>query len=360
MWWAERDALPMATMVEGGVIYFQSILSIKLIDRLNDPMSSAIDLASTITLTQLAYVAALDTHRHFERAAAACNVTQPTLSMQIRKLETALGAELFDRSRSPVIPTDVGIAVIAQARVVLNEAGRLSQLGGAASGAIAGELRLSVIPTLAPYLLPRVLETIADRHPLLELVVEERVTESALDGLRDDTIDAGLVATDLDAPDIAQQQLFREPFVGYVSKGHRLAGRDRLLARDLSLADLWLLSEGHCMRAQVVTLCQQRRRKSGVADAGAPACTRAARFESGNLETLKRLVERGNGMTLLPALAVADLATAAQRKLVIPFADPVPSRTVSVARRRTHFRQPLVAAVLSIVMEVATAVLGAV
>jgi DNA-binding transcriptional LysR family regulator len=113
-------------------------------------------------------------------------------------------------------------------------------------------------------------------------------------------------------------------------------------------------------RAQVVTICQQRPRKSGPADGGTQACTRAARFESGNLETLKRLVERGNGMTLLPALAVADLATAAQRKLVIPFADPAPSRDFSVARRRTHFRQPLVTAVLSIIMEVAATVLGTV
>jgi LysR family hydrogen peroxide-inducible transcriptional activator len=321
-------------------------------------MSSPVGLGPTITLTQLAYVAALDTHRHFERAAAACNVTQPTLSMQVRKLETALGAELFDRSRSPVIPTDVGVEVIAQARVVLHEAGRLSELSRTGSGAIAGELRLAVIPTLAPYLLPRVLETIGDRHPLLELVVEERVTEAAVEGLRDDTLDAALVGTDLHAPDITQQHLFREPFVGYVSKGHRLAGRARLLPRDLSLADLWLLSEGHCMRAQVVTICQQRRRRSGPADEGTQACTRAARFESGNLETLKRLVERGNGMTLLPALAVADLTTTAQRNLVIPFADAAPSRDVSVARRRTHFRQPLVTAVLSIVREVATTVLG--
>jgi LysR family hydrogen peroxide-inducible transcriptional activator len=320
-------------------------------------MSGPIELGSTITLTQLAYVAALDTHRHFERAAAACNVTQPTLSMQIRKLEAALGAELFDRTRSPVIPTDAGVEVIAQARVVLNEAGRLTELSRPASRGIAGELRLAVIPTLAPYLLPRVLETVANRHPLLELVVEERVTEAALKGLRDDTIDAALVAAALDAPDITQQHLFREPFVGYVSKGHRLAGQARLLPRDLSLTDLWLLSEGHCMRAQVVTICQQRRSRRGAA-AGTLACTRAARFESGNLETLKRLVERGNGMTLLPALAAADLATAAQRKLVIPFVEPAPSREVDIARRRTHFREPLVTAVVSIVTEVAAAVLG--
>jgi LysR family hydrogen peroxide-inducible transcriptional activator len=320
-------------------------------------MSALFDLGSTLTLTQLAYAAALDTHRHFERAATACNVTQPTLSMQIRKLETALGVTLFDRSRSPVIPTDAGVEIVAQARVVLREAARLAELSSAASGVISGELRLAVIPTLAPYLLPRVLETLAVRHPHLELVVEERVTQSVLDGLRDDTIDAGLIATDVDAPDIIQQLLFREPFVGYVSASHRLAGRRRLSAEDLSLADLWLLSDGHCMRTQVVRLCQQRPRR-GSSRAQENSCTRAARFESGNLETLKRLVERGSGMTLLPALAVADLATAAQRKLVIPFSEPVPSRQVGIAHRRTHFRQHLVRVVKSIVLEVAKTALS--
>jgi LysR family hydrogen peroxide-inducible transcriptional activator len=321
-------------------------------------MSAPFDLGSSLTLTQLAYAAALDTHRHFERAAAACNVTQPTLSMQIQKLESALGVLLFDRSRSPVIPTDVGVEIVAQARVVLREAARLGELSRAASGAITGELRLAVIPTLAPYLLPRVLETLAVRHPQLELVVEERVTESVLEGLRDDTLDAGLIATDVDAPDIVQHRLFREPFVGYVSSGHRLAGRSRLSVDDLSLADLWLLSEGHCLRTQVVTLCQQRRRRGSAARPQDNSCTRAARFESGNLETLKRLVERGNGMTLLPALAVADLATAAQRRLVIPFSQPAPSRDVGVARRRTHFRQHLVGVVESIILEVANGALA--
>jgi LysR family hydrogen peroxide-inducible transcriptional activator len=321
-------------------------------------VNSLFALGSTVTLTQLAYAVAIDTHRHFERAAHACNVTQPTLSMQVQKLETALGATLFDRSRVPVIPTDAGVAVIAQARVVLREAARLADLGRTASGEIAGELRLAVIPTLAPYLLPRVLETIARRHPLLELVVEERVTEAILEGLRDDTLDVGLVATDFDEADITQRPLFREPFVAYVSANHRLAGRARLSVQDLSLADLWLLSEGHCMRTQVVALCQQRRRKSNSAPAAETACIRAARFESGNLETLKRLVERGNGMTLLPALAAADLATAAQRKLLIPFSEPSPVRHIGLARRRPHFRQHLVSAVETAIKDVASAELA--
>lgn len=322
-------------------------------------MANLLGTASTITLTQLAYAVAIDTHRHFERAASACNVTQPTLSMQLRKLETALGATLFDRSRAPLIPTDVGAEVIAQARVVLREAASLSELGQIASGNIAGELRLAVIPTLAPYLLPRVLEAIAARHPLLALIVEERVTESVLAGLRDDTLDAGLVATAVEAHDIVHRPLFREPFVGYVSSTHRLAGLRRLRVSDLSLGDLWLLSEGHCLRTQVVTLCRQRgRKRSSAMGEQTGVCTGVARFESGNLETLKRLVERGSGMTLLPALAVADLATDAQRRLVVPFGDPVPSREVTLVRRRTHFRKRLVDAVTGIVREMADAALS--
>jgi LysR family hydrogen peroxide-inducible transcriptional activator len=325
-------------------------------------MSSLLGAGSAITLTQLAYAVALDTHRHFERAASACNVTQPTLSMQLRKLEATLGATLFDRSRAPVIPTDVGVEVLRQARVVLREAASLSELCRTASGAIAGELRLAVIPTLAPYLLPGVLEAIGDRHPDLELIVEERMTESVLDGLRDDSIDAGLVATTHDTGDLVQDPLFREPFVGYVSAGHRLAGHTSLTVHDLSLGDLWLLSEGHCLRTQVVNLCQQRGRRGGrtraARDDAGDACTRVARFESGNLETLKRLVERGNGMTLLPALAVADLTTAAQRRRVVPFGREAPSREVALVRRRTQFRRHLIDAVAVIVREIAAAALS--
>ncbi|MEP6508165.1 MAG: LysR substrate-binding domain-containing protein [Gemmatimonadales bacterium] len=316
------------------------------------------DGGSSITLTQLSYAVALDTHRHFARAARACNVSQPTLSMQLQKLETALGATLFDRTRTPVIPTDIGIALLDQARVALREIARLGDMRDAYTGTIAGELRLAVIPTLAPYLLPAVLELLGIRHPQLELVVEERVTESVLEGLRDDTLDAGLVATDVDTPGVIGRTLFHEPFFGYVSQSHRLAGRQRLAVSDLLLDDLWLLSEGHCLRTQVVTLCRQRRSGgSGRARNSAPGCTRVARFESGNLETLKGLVERGVGMTLLPGLAASGLATNAQRRLLVPFADPVPGRSIRLVRGRRHLREHLVRAVVAIVREVAESML---
>lgn len=282
--------------------------------------------------------------------------------MQLHKLEKALGVTLFDRSRSPVVPTDVGSILVEQARLVLRETMRLTDLCDMAAGLVTGELRLGVIPTLAPYLLPRVIEMLAQRHPDLELVVEERVTESILDGLRSDTLDAALVATRIGVPDIIENKLFREPFFGYVGSSHRLAKRGQLTVSDLSLDDLWLLSDGHCLRTQVVSLCQQRTRKhqhsvhetgAGMIG-GAAACARAVRFESGNLETLKRLVERGVGMTLLPALAAADLSSNGQRRLLAPFAKPVPSRDVRLIRRRAHLRQHLVSAVVAIIREVAT------
>ncbi|GLC25506.1 LysR substrate-binding domain-containing protein [Roseisolibacter agri] len=314
-------------------------------------MDAPLAQLGSLTLTQLAYVVAIDTHRHFGRAAAACHVTQPTLSMQLGKLERALGATLFDRTRAPVVPTALGAQVAAQARVVLREAARVVELGQGADGDVAGELRLGVIPTLAPYLLPRVLDELARRHPRLELVVEERLTDDVLDGLRHDALDVALLATPAGpAAELDERALFHEPFVGYVGAGHRLAGRDTLAAADLSLDDLWLLAEGHCLRSEAVRLCGQREARG--ARGAAPTGPGRARFESGNLETLKRLVERGQGMTLLPALAAAELPTAAQRRLVRAFDDPVPTRTIRLVRRRALRRPQLADALAGAVLEV--------
>ena len=241
---------------------------------------------SQMTLTQLRYAVAVDTHRHFERAAAACNVSQPTLSMQLRKLESTLGETLFDRRGSPVVPTDMGRVLIAQARVVLLEAARIGDLRDAASGTIEGEIRLGVIPTLAPYLLPAVLELLAERHPRIELVVREEVTESVLDALRVDALDAGLVATTTELPGIASRKLFQEPFVAYVGASHRLAGRERISVTDLMPEDLWLLADGHCFRTQVMSLCRQRGRAGTVSHRSASRAV--ARWHGSTAEIWKR------------------------------------------------------------------------
>ena len=307
-----------------------------------------------VTLTQLGYAVAIDTHRHFGAAAAACDVTQPTLSMQLRRLEEALGFTLFDRTHTPVVPTEAGRLVVAQARVILREAARLSEIREALAGVVAGELRLGVIPTLAPYVLPQLVPALRARHPALELVVEERVTDEIVGGVRAERLDAGLVASAARGTDVLDRVLFTEPFVGYVSAGHRLAGRTRLAPDDLSLDDLWLLAEGHCLRVQAVQLCRRRARGGQ----GAGTTTASARFESGNLDTLSRLVEGGEGMTLLPALAAAALRTAAQRRLVRPFTAPAPAREVRLIQPRRQRRAALVDAMVEVLLGVVTPLLA--
>ena len=304
---------------------------------MRDPASARL---GAVTLTQLAYAVAVDTHGHFGHAAAACHVTQPTLSMQLRKLERGLGVVLFDRSRLPVVATDLGRLLLDQARVILQEAARLPDLRDRSLGHVVGELRVGALPTLAPYLLPRFLQPLTSAHPGLRLVVEELPTAGVLDRLRQETLDAGLIATRDPAPGLVQRALFDEPFVGYVHRDHPLAARAALTHADLSLDDVWLLSEAHCLRAQTVQLCQDRT----TAPDGVPTCARAVRFESGNLETLKHLVERSGGLTLLPRLALddANAAAAGGAAVVVPFAAPAPVRPITLVRRRAYLKQHLV------------------
>jgi LysR family hydrogen peroxide-inducible transcriptional activator len=274
--------------------------------------------------------------------------------MQLRKLERGLGVVLFDRSRMPVVATDLGRILLDQARVVLHEAARIPDLRDRSLGRVVGELRVGALPTLAPYLLPRFLQRLTDAHPGLRLIVEELPTAGIVERLRQETLDAGLIATRAAAPGIVQHVLFEEPFVGYVHHAHPLAARDVLTHADLSLDDVWLLSEAHCLRAQTVQLCRDR----ATSDGAVPTCARAVRFESGNLETLKHLVERSGGLTLLPRLALADDAArgAAPRAgeggaRVIPFAEPPPVRPITLVRRRAYLKQHLVDAFVAALLE---------
>lgn len=281
-----------------------------------------------MTLAQLTYLVAVDTHRHFGRAAEHCHVAQPTLSTQLRKLEDELGVELIDRSRQPVVPTAAGERLIAQARRVLDARDRLLTLAADTQERTAGTLRLGVLPTLAPYLLPLAAPVMADRYPEVHLVIREWPTDTLLDALRADTLDAALIATDEADAAMYDDPLFTEPFVAYVAPSHRLADRDALQPSDLSLDDLWLLSEGHCFRDQVLRVCGERR---AAANGGA-----RLRFESGSLETLVRMVQHTGGMTLLPALAMIALPEAERTRYVKPFAAPPPSRTIRLVRWRRH------------------------
>lgn len=285
-----------------------------------------------MTLTQLQYVTAVDSHGSFGRAADACSVTQPALSMQIRKLEQELGVVLFDRSRSPVVSTDLGRLIVEQARVVLREAERIPEIRDEAGGRVEGELRVGVLPTLGPYLLPRFVQRLARERAGLRLVIEEVRTETILERLRSDSLDIGLIATPAPA-DLVQEPVFEEPFLAYVSRGHPLAERPRIRPEELPREDFWVLSEAHCLRAQVLQLC-------GDGD-DVNHCARGIRMESGNLETLRRLVQSGGGYTLLPVLA-ADGLDAGPGVRLVPFVDPAPRRQVIMVRRRTYLKRGLV------------------
>ena len=288
-----------------------------------------------MTLAQLEYVVAVDTHRHFGRAAEHCHITQPSLSTQVLKLERQLGVEIFDRSRQPVQPTDLGRKLIEQARVILREAARIDELISESRGEVAGDLRIGVLPTLAPYLLPRFLEPLLLNHPRITLNLEELRTEEILDRVANDRLDVGLIASAVERPDLTEDLLFEEPFFGYVSEAEPYFGLRELGVGDLRLDELWLLNEGHCFRDQVVELCGEAQKPvRGM---------RPVHFESGNLETLRRMVETSGGMTLLPALATLGLSEA-ERRRIRPFRDPPPTRVVRMVRGRGYLKRQAVAA----------------
>ena len=291
-----------------------------------------------MTLTQLSYIVTLAEVGHFGRAAEACFVTQPTLSMQIKRLEAELGVALFDRGSQPIRPTQRGEQVLAQARAVLAERDRLFALLDE-EGPLVGQLRVGIIPTLSTYLLPLLAPELERRYPRIELWVEELTTEHLVDQLVAGRLDSGLVATDEERGGLEEEVLFTEAFACYVNESSPLAALDQLRPKDLDREDLWLLAEGHCLRDQVVQLCQQTRESGG----------RNLRFASGSLETLRHLVDRSGGLTLLPQLALQYLAEPALHR-IRRFEDPVPARTVRLVRPRAGLKERLTDALAEVVV----------
>lgn len=287
----------------------------------------------SITLIQLQYVTAVEQTRNFSLAAQACFVSQPTLSMQIQKLEGDLGVTLFDRSKKPVEPTDLGRKLISQARVVLQEAQRIEELIKEERSEISGEFKLGIIPTLAPYLLPLFLESFIKKYPMVNLVVEELQTQQIINRLNEDQLDAGLLVTPLNVSGIIEKPLFHDPFLVYLSHKHPLLSKNKVTHQDLSLEDVWLLNEGHCFRDQAIEICGRVKRKI-------PG-RRNLTFESGNLETLKRLVDQKFGYTLLPSLATAGMSAAEKKKKIRYFKAPIPTREVSLVYSRAYLKKAI-------------------
>lgn len=285
-----------------------------------------------MTFSQLEYLLALDRFRHFATAAEHCFVTQPTLSMQIQKLEQEIGLKIFDRSKQPVIPTEAGREFIAQAKKVLAERNALQELVDKKKGIVSGELKIGIIPTLAPYLLPLFVQEFATNYPGVKLIVQEMITDQAVAGLRNGSIDAAILVTPLQEAGIREEVLFYEELLLYVSKKNRDYKKQYVLPQEINPENLWLLEEGHCFRSQIMNLCELK--KAGRAG-------HSFEYEAGSIETLRRMVELTDGVTILPELAVAELTKNQQRQLK-HFRRPAPMREVSIVVHRDFMKKTLI------------------
>ncbi len=278
------------------------------------------------------YVVALDRFRHFATAAAHCYITQPTLSMQIHKLEQELGTKIFDRSKQPVVPTENGLAIIDHARRILGERDALMEMLNDRKGIISGELKVGIIPTLAPYLLPLFIRKFAKKYPGGKLIVVEMVTDLIISRLREGAIDAGILVTPLQEPGIREYTLFYEELLVYISKKNHNYKKQYVLAQDIDPQKLWLLEEGHCFRSQIMNLCElQKISKQG----------QSLEYEAGSIETLRRMVELSDGITILPELASMELNARQQEQLRM-FKRPAPMREVSLVVHRDYVKKRLV------------------
>ena len=289
-----------------------------------------------MNLQQLGYLVALDTHRQFGLAAEKSFVSQPALSVQVQKLEEELGVLLFDRTQRKVEPTAVGVQVIAQARRVLREAQQLHELVQVAKGEVVGDLRLGVISTLAPYLVPRFLVGLTTAYPNLRVHIEELRSEEIMLRLKDYRLDVGLLVTPLDDRQLHELPLLDEPFLLLASENHPLAALATVCPADLTSPGLWLMQEGHCFRNQVLNLC------------GRATSTGTIAYESGSIETLKELVRHHHGYTLVPELAVLD--EVGSNPLLKRFVAPEPVREVSLVVHHGFVRTTLLTALRELIL----------
>ncbi len=294
-----------------------------------------------MTLTQLEYVIAVDKYRHFAEAAASCFVTQPTLSMQIQKLEEELGFKIFDRSKQPVIPAEQGVDIIEQARKIIAERDALTEIIQSKKGILKGEFKLGIIPTLAPYLLPLFIHTFTKKYPQIKLQINELTTSNLITHLKEGKIDAGILVTPLNENGIEEEPLFYEEMIAYISKTNEIYKKQYILPKDIDPKKLWLLEEGHCFRSQILYLCQLLEKQHQEASID---------YEAGNLETLRKMVDLYGGITVLPELATMDMLPK-QIAQLRNFKHPIPVREVSLVVHRTFVKRRLIESLKHIIVE---------
>jgi LysR family hydrogen peroxide-inducible transcriptional activator len=294
-----------------------------------------------MTITQLEYIVAVDTYRSFVLAAEKCFVTQPTLSMQVQKLEDTLGVKLFDRSKQPVTPTEIGIEIIEQARVMLAESEKIKEIITDRQKELAGELKVGIIPTISPYILPKIIGGFVQKYPQVKLIVWEQTTEEIVQQLKLGTLDCGIMSTPLRETALTEIPVFYENFVAYVSKHSKLSKKKSISPDDIDMEEIWVLNEGHCMREQVLNICQRRRATKGFLH---------FEYNTGSVETLKRMVDQNNGATILPELALAELNDK-QLDRVRYFKSPEPAREVSIVIQKNFLKRRMIEALKNEILE---------
>lgn len=289
-----------------------------------------------MTITQLNYVLAVAEHKNFTRAAEKVYVTQPTLSMQIQKLEEELEVQIFDRTKKPIELTEAGSKIVQQARNIVNESDRIWDIVDQQKGYIGGLFRLGVIPTVMPTLLPMFLNNFIKKYPKVKLQIEELNTEAMLAKLKEGHLDAGIAATPLQEENIKEKVLYYEPFVGYIPEGHRLHQKEKIQAIDLDIDDILLLEDGHCFKDGILNICKT------------PKGQDEDRFhlETGSFETMVKLANENLGMTLLPYLHTLDIREKEKSNLRM-FTEPVPAREVSLIYTKSELKKQIIDALHS-------------
>ena len=283
-----------------------------------------------MTLQQLEYILAVDQHRHFTKAAEQCYVTQPTLSAMIQKLEDELDVKIFDRTQQPICPTQVGALIIKQAREILVQVDKVKNIIEEEKHEIGGKFRLGILPTIAPYLLPRFFQQMIKKYPKLDVTVTEMKTPDIKRAVLSGEIDAGILAELPDMEMYNHTHLFYEQFFAYVSRNDNLFEKKTIKSSDLSGELLWLLDEGHCFRDQMVRFCSIKSARDS-----------QLTYQLGSMETFMRMVESGKGMTFVPELAIEQMSDS-QKELVRPFAIPTPARRIIMLTDKNYIRHTLV------------------
>lgn len=284
-----------------------------------------------MTISQLEYVLSVAKHQNFTEAAKHSFVTQPTMSMQIQKLEEELEIEIFNRKKKPIELTEIGKKIVEQAKLIVNESKRMTDIVDQQKGYIGGEFRLGIIPTIVPTLLPMFLKTYIKKYPKVNLIIKELTTNDMVNQLSNGNLDVGIAATPLENSNIKERVLYYEPFLAFLSKNHPLLEKKKLRTDDLDISDILLLEEGHCFKNNIINLCNAFHFQKN----------KNFELESGSINTLIKLSKENLGMTLLPYLDTLDISEN-DKQFLKEFENPVPAREVSLIYHQSQLKIHLI------------------